>query len=217
MLATLQFIVKYVLILSTIIGLVFMVVSTVFIIACVIHGDISIKIVRSKDKKENKQADAYQKVEVYSGWRYFLASTDIKIIKSEKEIQKMQGTCKWFDSQKGYGFITDSEGKDVFVHHSSIIMDKFRYLNEDDIVEYELGTGNNGREQAINVQPILTMRMIKDSLKEDNLYIKTMKDGYGVTKYQVVDGNNVLQTDENGMTFMELATYANFEIVEKSA
>lgn len=129
----------------------------------------------------------------------------------------MQGTCKWFDSQKGYGFITDSEGKDVFVHHSSIIMDKFRYLNEDDIVEYELGTGNNGREQAINVQPILTMRMIKDSLKEDNLYIKTMKDGYGVTKYQVVDGNNVLQTDENGMTFMELATYANFEIVEKSA
>ena len=44
-----------------------------------------------------------------------------------------------------------------------------------------------------------------------------MKDGYGVTKYQVVDGNNVIQTDENGMSFMELAAYANFEIVEKSA
>jgi len=46
----------------------------------------------------------------------------------------MQGTCKWFNAQKGYGFITDSEGNDVFVHHSNIIMDKFRYLNEDDIV-----------------------------------------------------------------------------------
>ena len=129
----------------------------------------------------------------------------------------MQGTTKWFNNQKGYGFITDSDGKDVFVHHSNIAMDGFRYLNEDDIVSFELGGGNDGREQAVSVKPILTMRMIEDSLKEDNLHIQTVKDGYGVTKYQVVDGNNVLQTDENGMSFMELATYANFEIVEKSA
>ena len=71
--------------------------------------------------------------------------------------------------------------------------------------------------QAVNVKPILTRKMIEDSLKEDNFHIETVKDGYGVTKYQVVDGNNVLQTDENGMSFLELATYANFEIVEKSA
>lgn len=129
----------------------------------------------------------------------------------------MQGTCKWFDSQKGYGFITDSEGKDVFVHHSSIIMDKFRYLNEDDIVNYELGTGNNGREQAINVKPILTMRMIKDSLKEDGLYVKNIKDVFGNRAYMVVDQNNVIQSSEQGMSFIELAEYANFEIVEKSA
>ena len=129
----------------------------------------------------------------------------------------MQGTTKWFNNQKGYGFITDSEGKDVFVHHNNIVMDGFRHLNEDDIVNYELGAGKDGREQAVNVMPVLTMKMVKDSLKEDNLHIQTMKDGYGVTKYQVVDGNNVLQTDENGMSFMELAAYANFEIVEKSA
>ena len=49
---------------------------------------------------------------------------------------------KWFD--KGYGFITDSEGKEHFVHHSNIVMDGFRHLNEDDIVNFELGTGKDG-------------------------------------------------------------------------
>lgn len=129
----------------------------------------------------------------------------------------MQGTTKWFDSQKGYGFITDSEGKDVFVHHSNILMDGFRYLKEDDIVEYEIGAGNDGRQQAVNVQPILTRKMIEDSLKEDDLYIQTKKAGYGVTKYLVVDQNNVLQSSEQGMSFIELAKYANFEIVQQSA
>ena len=60
----------------------------------------------------------------------------------------MQGTTKWFNNQKGYGFITDSEGKDVFVHHSNIVMDGFRHLNEDDIVNYELGAGS--KRQAIS-------------------------------------------------------------------
>lgn len=129
----------------------------------------------------------------------------------------MQGTVKWFDSQKGYGFIIDSENKDVFVHYSMLQMDGFKTLNEDDMVEYELGTGNNERQQAINVTPILTRRMIEDSLKEENLYIQTMKDGYGVTKYQVVNENKILKTDENGMSFTELAVYAGYEIVEKSA
>ena len=129
-------------------------------------------------------------------------------------------TVKWFNAQKGYGFLTDSETKeDVFCHYSQLQMDGFKSLHEDDMVEYELGTGDgkDSREQAINVKPILTMKMIEYSLKEDNLHIETVKDGYGVTKYQVVDGNNVLQTDENGISFMELAAYANFEIVEKSA
>ena len=129
-------------------------------------------------------------------------------------------TVKWFNAQKGYGFLTDSETKeDVFCHYSQLQMDGFKSLHENDMVEYELGTGagKDSREQAINVKPILTRKMIEDSLKEDNFHIETVKDGYGVTKYQVVDGNNVLQTDENGMSFLELATYANFEIVEKSA
>lgn len=129
----------------------------------------------------------------------------------------MKGTVKFFDTNKGWGFITDSDGKDVFVHHTSIKMDRFRYLNEDDIVNFELGTGDDGREQAINVQPILTMMMIEDSLKEDSLYVKNMKDAFGKRAYMLVDQNNVIQSSEQGMSFMELAAYAGFEIAEKSA
>lgn len=124
----------------------------------------------------------------------------------------MRGTVKFFDKVKGWGFITDEDGKDVFVHWTNIVMNKFRYLDEDDIVDFELGVGNDGRQQAINVTPVLTTKMIKDSLKEDNLHMVTMEDAYGVTMYQVSDQNNVLQSSEQGMSFLELAAYAGFEV-----
>ncbi len=132
----------------------------------------------------------------------------------------MQGIVKWFNAQKGYGVITDSEGNDVFVHHSNIEMDKFRYLNEDDIVNFELGTGNNHRQQAVNVQPVLTRKMIKDSLKEENLYAKEYKNSkdtivmntLGMNKgYMVVDENDAIRAGENGMSFLELAAFAGFD------
>ena len=129
----------------------------------------------------------------------------------------MQGTVKWFDAQKGYGFITDSEGNEHFLHHSSIVMDGFRHLSEDDIVNFELGTGNSGKEQAVNVQPFLTMKMVKDSLKEESLQVKRTKDADKVTKYLVVDANNAIQTGENGISFLELAAFAGFDIEELEA
>lgn len=138
----------------------------------------------------------------------------------------MQGTVKWFDNQKSYGFLTDMEGKDVFVHHSNIVMGGFRHLNENDIVSFELGAGNDGKQQAINVQPILTMRMVEDSLKEENLYVKKVKadkntiimNALGMKKgYMVVDENNVIQAGENGMTFLDLAAYAGFDTEGLSA
>jgi CspA family cold shock protein len=56
----------------------------------------------------------------------------------------LTGTVKWFDSKKGFGFILNSEGKDVFVHFSSIEGDGFRALKDGESVEYEPAEGAKG-------------------------------------------------------------------------
>ncbi len=62
----------------------------------------------------------------------------------------MTGKVKWFDSKKGYGFITAENGKEIFVHFSGIATDGFKSLNEGQSVQFEVGSGAKG-EQAINV------------------------------------------------------------------
>lgn len=124
----------------------------------------------------------------------------------------MKAVTNWFNKQRGYGFIADLDSKkDLFVHQSNIKMKGFRYLNENDIVNYDVGTSKNGREQAVNVRPILTRGMIEDSLREEKLYIKTVN-VKNVTKYIVVDVNNALQTNESGISFLDLAAFAGFDI-----
>lgn len=61
-----------------------------------------------------------------------------------------KGTVKWFSNQKGYGFITPEEGKDLFVHHSEIQGDGYKSLEEGQAVEFEVADGPKG-EQAKNV------------------------------------------------------------------
>ena len=61
-----------------------------------------------------------------------------------------QGTVKWFNDQKGYGFITPENGKDVFVHHSAIQGDGFKTLGEGQKVEFDITDGPKG-QQATNV------------------------------------------------------------------
>ena len=61
-----------------------------------------------------------------------------------------QGTVKWFNDQKGYGFITPENGKDVFVHHSAIQGEGFKTLAEGQKVEFNIEQGPKG-EQATNV------------------------------------------------------------------
>ena len=62
-----------------------------------------------------------------------------------------QGTVKWFNDSKGYGFISQEGGEDVFVHHTAIQMDGFRSLAEGDRVEFEVAKGPKGL-QAQNVR-----------------------------------------------------------------
>ena len=61
-----------------------------------------------------------------------------------------RGKVKWFSDQKGYGFITPENGKDVFVHHSSIQGEGYKSLTEGQEVEFEIEKGPKG-EQATNV------------------------------------------------------------------
>ena len=63
------------------------------------------------------------------------------------------GTVKWFDSAKGFGFITSDEGNDVFVHFSAILADGFRTLEEGQKVTFEVVEGTRG-PQAANVEII---------------------------------------------------------------
>ncbi|HSD18831.1 MAG TPA: cold-shock protein [Anaeromyxobacter sp.] len=61
------------------------------------------------------------------------------------------GTVKWFNDAKGYGFISQEGGEDVFVHHSAIQMDGFRTLKEGERVEFDVAQGPKGL-QAANVR-----------------------------------------------------------------
>ena len=61
-----------------------------------------------------------------------------------------KGTVKWFNAKKGYGFLSDAEGKDVFVHYSALQMDGFKELKDGEAVEFEVVDGDKG-PQAANV------------------------------------------------------------------
>jgi len=65
----------------------------------------------------------------------------------------MKGTVKWFNAEKGYGFIAQEGGPDLFVHFTAIQGQGFRSLNEGDRVEFEIEPGKNGKgPQAKNVK-----------------------------------------------------------------
>ena len=68
-------------------------------------------------------------------------------------ISKSKGTVKWFNNQKGYGFITAEDGKDVFVHFSGLNKEGFKTLEEGAAVEFDITDGAKG-PQAVNVEVV---------------------------------------------------------------
>ena len=67
--------------------------------------------------------------------------------------EKITGTVKWFNDAKGYGFLARPGGNDVFVHHSAIVAEGFRTLNEGDTVEFTIEQGPKG-PAAANVRKV---------------------------------------------------------------
>jgi CspA family cold shock protein len=59
------------------------------------------------------------------------------------------GTVKWFNDQKGFGFITGEGGQDIFVHHTAISSEGFRTLKEGEVVEYEAEAGPKGLKASV--------------------------------------------------------------------
>lgn len=62
--------------------------------------------------------------------------------------ERVQGTVKWFSNEKGYGFIAQPNGEDIFVHFSAIKADGYRSLNEGDRVEFEVTVGQKGKQAS---------------------------------------------------------------------
>lgn len=65
-----------------------------------------------------------------------------------------KGVVKWFNAEKGYGFIEHDGSEDLFVHFSEIQMDGYKTLNENQAVEFDIVDGNEGKLQAANVRAI---------------------------------------------------------------
>jgi len=63
-----------------------------------------------------------------------------------------QGKVKWFNADKGYGFIERADGDDLFVHFSEIQSEGFKSLDEGQAVSFDTGTGKNNKPQATNVR-----------------------------------------------------------------
>lgn len=68
--------------------------------------------------------------------------------------ERVTGTVKWFNATKGFGFIEQDEGEDVFVHYSAIVGDGYRSLDEGQRVEYVVVQGEKG-PQAQDVSPVM--------------------------------------------------------------
>ncbi len=113
------------------------------------------------------------------------------------------GKVKWFNDAKGYGFITDEVGSDVFVYYSSIQMEGRKSLNQNDIVEFEIGEGTTGRTQAVNVKRISNNKKYDDMTQTELIeeFVNIIKQNYenGIclldSNYELIQFDQILEKD----------------------
>jgi CspA family cold shock protein len=92
---------------------------------------------------------------LFKGWRCFSFrhdGTDFEKLRKEKHTMS-EGTVKWFNEQKGFGFIEKEDGGDVFVHYSAIQSASFKTLHEGQRVSFDVEQGKKG-PAATNVKPL---------------------------------------------------------------
>lgn len=115
----------------------------------------------------------------------------------------MKGTVKFFDGAKGWGFITDEVGSDVFVYYSSIQMEGRKSLNQNDVVEFEIGEGTTGRTQAVNAKRISNNKKYDDMTQAEltEEFVNIIKQNYenGIclldSNYELIQFDQILEKD----------------------
>lgn len=118
----------------------------------------------------------------------------------------MRGYVKNFNKEKGYGFITRSNGKTVFVHQSDIQMDGFRFLDAGDLVEFNTEADSKGIK-AVNVIPVFTLGQVKKKAKEKGLQLVAAKDSFGSVGWFIADENDKLVASDYVMDLRQVADY----------
>ena len=116
-----------------------------------------------------------------------------------------RGTVKWFNDVKGYGFITDENGNDVFVYYSSIQMEGRKSLNQNDIVEFEIGEDTTGRTQAVNVKRISNNKKYNDMTQAEltEEFVNIIKQNYenGIclldSNYELIQFNRIFELEKD--------------------
>jgi len=124
----------------------FLKVLKVLFFICLTNVWISVILHSEVEEKEHETWTARWKVGLAA---FFMGRFSLNIGERRK-IHMVKGTVKWFNDQKGFGFITPESGNDVFVHHSAIQGDGFKTLAEGQAVEFDITQGAKG-EQAQNV------------------------------------------------------------------
>lgn len=116
--------------------------------------------------------------------------------------ETMRGTTKWFNAQKGYGFIVGDDGAEYFAHQTQIRMDGFRTLDAGDIVEFDVRSEEKGIA-AVNIVPVFTLSMMKKKAAKEHLHLEVAPaDGSGNANWMIVDGNNFIVAGEQGIMKM---------------
>lgn len=115
----------------------------------------------------------------------------------------MRGTVKFFDKNKGWGYITGMDGEDYFVHCSYIQTKGFRTLTAGDIVSFTPESTERGKKAA-EVIPELTYAMVSRKAEKKGLHLENVQ---SPVIWGIVDENHVIQAGEKGMRLPEVDKY----------